>query len=110
RLVPNRTRLTATHLQGANKIGSSPGHSVVSTRQRVWNTRTGREIPNLYIMDSSIFPTSAGGNPMQTIYTFAKIFSDRLIKGIEAATPTAASRHATTEFARSGHSPALRPL
>jgi len=27
-------------------------------------------------MDSSIFPTSVGANPMQSIYTFAQIFSD----------------------------------
>jgi choline dehydrogenase-like flavoprotein len=31
-------------------------------------------------MDSSIFPTSVGANPMQAIYTFAKIFADRIIR------------------------------
>jgi choline dehydrogenase-like flavoprotein len=44
---------------------------------------TQQEIPNLYVMDSSIFPTSVGANPMQSIYTFAKIFSDRLIHGLD---------------------------
>jgi choline dehydrogenase-like flavoprotein len=34
-------------------------------------------------MDSSIFPTSVGANPMQTIYAFAKIFSDRLLAGMD---------------------------
>jgi hypothetical protein len=56
--------------------------AVVSTRQRVWNVLTGGEVPNLYVMDSSIFPTSVGANPMQSIYTFAKIFTDRFVAGM----------------------------
>jgi choline dehydrogenase-like flavoprotein len=78
--TPNRTFLTAAHLQATNKIGPSPESAVVSTSQRVWNT-AGEEIPNVFVMDSSIFPTSVGANPMQSIYTFAKIFSDRLLAG-----------------------------
>jgi choline dehydrogenase-like flavoprotein len=81
--IPNRTVLTSAHLQATNKIGPSPQNAVVSTRQRVWNVQTGKEVPNLYVMDSSIFPTSVGANPMQSIYTFAKIFSDRLINGFD---------------------------
>jgi hypothetical protein len=81
--IPNRTVLTAAHLQATNKIGPSPDVSVVSTRQRVWNVQTRNEIPNLYVMDSSIFPTSVGANPMQSLYTFAKIFSDRLLSGMD---------------------------
>jgi hypothetical protein len=81
--IPNRTVLTAAHIQAANKIGKSPDTAVVSTRQRVWNVITRDEVPNLYVMDSSIFPTSVGANPMQSIYTFAKIFTARLIHGID---------------------------
>jgi len=81
--TPNRTLLTSAHLQATNKIGPTPDNAVVSTRQRVWNIQTRQEIPNLYVMDSSIFPTSVGANPMQSIYTFAKIFSDRLIHGFD---------------------------
>jgi choline dehydrogenase-like flavoprotein len=40
-------------------------------------------------MDSSIFPTSVGANPMQSIYTFARIFSDRLIHGMDHDRPVA---------------------
>jgi GMC oxidoreductase len=79
--IPNRTLLTAAHLQATNKIGPTPDVSVVS--KRVWNVLTRNEIPNLYVMDSSIFPTSVGANPMQTIYAFAKIFSDRLLAGMD---------------------------
>jgi hypothetical protein len=81
--VPNRTVLTAAHLQATNKMGPSPDVAVVSTRQRVWNVVTRGEVPNLYVMDSSMFPTSVGANPMQSLYTFARIFSERLIHGMD---------------------------
>jgi choline dehydrogenase-like flavoprotein len=63
-------------------MGPSHETAVVSTRHRLWNMH-GQEIPNLYVMDSSIFPTSVGANPMQSIYTFAQIFTDHLIQGID---------------------------
>ena len=85
--LPNRTILTSAHLQATNKIGPSPDVAVVSTNQRVWNVLTRAEIPNLYVADSSIFPTSVGANPMQSIYTFAKIFSERLIHGMDHKRP-----------------------
>jgi GMC oxidoreductase len=85
--LPNRTLLTAAHLQATNKMGPAPDVAVVSTRQRVWNVLTAEEVPNLYVMDSSIFPTSVGANPMQAIYTFARIFSERLIHGMDHDRP-----------------------
>jgi choline dehydrogenase-like flavoprotein len=53
-------------------MGASASNSVVSTDFHVWGTK------NLYVVDGSVFPTSIGANPMQSIYTFAKIFADRL--------------------------------
>jgi choline dehydrogenase-like flavoprotein len=50
--------------------GTDPANSVVDTRQEVWGTK------NLFVADSSIHPYSVGANPMQTIYTLAKIFAD----------------------------------
>lgn len=91
--TPNRTLLTSAHLQSTNKSGSSAATSVVSTRQRVWNMMTQQEIPNLYVMDSSIFPTSVGANPMQSIYTFAKIFSDRLLHEMDEPGPVRFERN-----------------
>jgi choline dehydrogenase-like flavoprotein len=70
--VPNRTIVTSAHLQSSNKMGSSPENSVVSREFRVWGTE------GLYVVDGSVFPTSIGANPMQSIYTFAKIFADRM--------------------------------
>ena len=85
--VPNRTMLTSAHLQATNKMGPTPDIAVVSTRQRVWNVLTREEVPNLYVMDSSMFPTSVGANPMQSLYTFARIFSERFIFGMEHQRP-----------------------
>jgi hypothetical protein len=78
--TPNRTVLTSAHLQATNKMGPA-SKSVVSLNHRLWATN-GQEVPNVYVMDSSIFPTSVGANPMQTLYAIAKIFSERLIQGL----------------------------
>jgi choline dehydrogenase-like flavoprotein len=75
RFVPNQTIVTSAHMQATNKMGSSELNSVVSRDFRVWGTR------NLYVVDGSVFPTSIGANPMQSIYTFAKIFADRVATG-----------------------------
>jgi choline dehydrogenase-like flavoprotein len=69
--IPNRSILTSAHMQATDKMGDSPEDSVVADDFHVWGTK------NLYVVDGSIFPTSIGANPMQSIYTFAKIFADR---------------------------------
>ena len=78
--VPNRTILTSAHLQASNKMGPKD-KGVVSLNHRLW-AANGEEVPNVYVMDSSIFPTSVGANPMQSLYSIAKIFSERLLKGL----------------------------
>jgi len=70
--VPNRTILTSAHLQSSNKMGADPRTSVVSHEGRVWGTE------NLYVMDASVFPSSVGANPMQSIYTLAMLFAEHL--------------------------------
>ncbi len=76
----NLTVLSSAHMQSSNKMGNDYKISVVSRDFKVWNQENGQEFSNLYVVDSSIFPTSVGANPMQSIYTFAKIFVDRLDK------------------------------
>lgn len=71
--TPNRTLLLAAHMMGGNKMGQDPNTSVVNSNYEVHG------IGNLYVIDASIYPTSVGANPMQTIYTTAKIFSDRFL-------------------------------
>jgi len=62
-------------MQATNKMGRHENDSVVSGDFEVFGRR------NLYIVDGSVFPTSIGANPMQSIYTFAKIFADRINGG-----------------------------
>jgi hypothetical protein len=78
--VPNRTILTSAHLQASNKMGPKD-KGVVSLNHRLW-AANGEEVPNVYVMDSSIFPTSVGANPMQSLYSIGKIFSERLLNGL----------------------------
>src|SRR5262249_16370221 len=69
--IQNRSIVTSAHLQATNKLGASAADSVVSRDFKVWGTE------GLYVVDGSVFPTSIGANPMQSIYTFAKIFADK---------------------------------
>jgi choline dehydrogenase-like flavoprotein len=72
--IPNRSIVTSAHLQATNKMGASAANSVVSRDFKVWGTE------GLFVVDGSVFPTSIGANPMQSIYTFAKIFADKMMK------------------------------
>ena len=72
RFIPNRSILTSAHMQATDKMGADRGESVVAHDFHVWGTG------GLYVVDGSVFPTSVGANPMQSIYTFAKIFADRM--------------------------------
>lgn len=71
-LLPNQAMISSAHVQGTNKIGSSAATGVVSPGFEVWGT------PNLYIVDSSVFPTSIGANPMQSLYTLGVLAAERL--------------------------------
>ena len=73
--IPNQTIVTSAHMQATNKMGATEANSVVGRDFHVWGTK------NLYVVDGSVFPTSIGANPMQSIYTFAKIFADGVVAG-----------------------------
>ncbi|WP_419803681.1 GMC oxidoreductase [Terriglobus sp.] len=77
RFISNRSVVTSAHMQATDKMGTAPQNSVVGQDFHVWGTE------HLYVVDGSIFPTSAGANPMQTIYTVAKIFADHWNGGRE---------------------------
>jgi choline dehydrogenase-like flavoprotein len=70
KFISNRSMVTSAHMQGTDKMGAHPQDSVVGQDFHVWGTE------ELYVVDGSIFPTSVGANPMQSIYTIAKIFAD----------------------------------
>jgi choline dehydrogenase-like flavoprotein len=66
-------RETGWHLLGTAKMGVDPGSSVVDAWGRA------HDIPNLFIFDGSIWPTSSGMNPTATIAALALRCSDRLV-------------------------------
>jgi choline dehydrogenase-like flavoprotein len=65
-------RLEAFHPMGTAAMGSDPARSVVSPSGEA------HDVPGLYIMDASIFPTSLRVNPMITIMACARRIAGRL--------------------------------
>ena len=60
------------HLMGTARMGDDPATSVVNADCRSW------DIPNLWICDGSVFPTSGGVNPSLTIQAIACRTGDRI--------------------------------
>jgi choline dehydrogenase-like flavoprotein len=61
-----------SHLLGTCRMGDDPRTSVVDRDGRSW------DIPNLWICDGSVFPSSAGVNPSLTIQALACRIGDRI--------------------------------
>lgn len=61
-----------SHLLGTARMGADPGASVVNADGRSW------DIPNLWICDGSVFPTSGGVNPSLTIQALACRMASRV--------------------------------
>lgn len=53
------------HIMGTARMGADPATSVVDPAGRLW------DVPNVVVVDSSVFPTSAGYNPTMTIVALA---------------------------------------
>ncbi len=62
-----------SHLMGTCRMGTDPERSVVDRWCR------SHDVPNLWIVDGSVFPTSAGYNPTLTILANAYRVADRFI-------------------------------
>ncbi|MCP4885738.1 MAG: GMC family oxidoreductase [Planctomycetaceae bacterium] len=73
-IIAPTIRETGWHLLGTCKMGSNPESSVVDPWGRT------HDIPNLYIFDGSIWPTSSGMNPTATIAALALRCTDHLTK------------------------------
>ncbi len=67
-------RATGWHLLGTTMMGEDPATSVVDAYGRC------HDVPNLYVFDGSVWPTSAGMNPTATIAAMALRFADKLIE------------------------------
>jgi choline dehydrogenase-like flavoprotein len=67
-------RETGWHLLGTAKMGANPVTSVVDAWGRC------HDVPNLYIFDGSIWPTSSGMNPTATIAALALRCAEHLVE------------------------------
>lgn len=63
----------SAHLMGGCRMGTRSSDSVVNSFGQT------HDIPNLYICDASIFVTSGGGNPTNTVMALASRTADHLI-------------------------------
>jgi choline dehydrogenase-like flavoprotein len=61
-----------SHLMGGCRMGDDPRDSVVNKDGRSWS------IPNLWVCDGSLFPTSGGVNPSLTIQALACRMGERI--------------------------------
>jgi choline dehydrogenase-like flavoprotein len=66
-------RATGWHLLGTTVMGTDPATSVVDAHGRA------HDIPNLYVFDGSVWPTSAGMNPTATIAALSLKWTEDLI-------------------------------
>ena len=61
------------HHQGGTRMGSDPKTSVVNKYSQTW------DIPNLFVVGSSTFPTMSGFNPTLTIQAVAFLTADAIV-------------------------------
>ena len=75
------TRETGWHLMGTARMGEDPANSVVDGHGRA------HDVPNLFIIDGSLFVTSAAVNPTSTIQALALYISDWLKQNFREVAP-----------------------
>ncbi len=68
------TTTDTAHLMGGCRMGTDPRDSVVDPYGRSW------DIPNLWVCDGSLFPTSGGVNPSLTIMAMAARIGDHIVR------------------------------
>lgn len=73
-VVAPQLRESGWHLLGTAKMGDDPKTSVVDRWGRT------HDIPNLYVFDGSVWPTSSGMNPTATIAALSLRFTEHLIE------------------------------
>jgi choline dehydrogenase-like flavoprotein len=71
----NRMSVFSAHVMGGAAMGDDPAHAVVRSSDLRHHT-----VDNLHVCDGSIFPTSLGVNPQESIYGIAHLMGARLAK------------------------------
>jgi gluconate 2-dehydrogenase alpha chain len=61
------------HHQGGTRMGSDPKTSVVNRYGQSW------DVPNLFVVGSSTFPSMSGFNPTLTIQALAYMSADAIV-------------------------------
>ena len=72
-LAPLGNGAPGAHHQGGTRMGSDPKNSVVNKYSQSW------DIPNLFVVGSSTFPTMSGFNPTLTIQAVAFLAADAIV-------------------------------
>ncbi|MEX2184239.1 MAG: GMC family oxidoreductase [Chloroflexota bacterium] len=72
--VDRLMRYSGWHLLGTARMGDDPKTSVVDR----WNRA--HDVPNLYVVDGSVFVTSSGVNPTSTIVAIALRAADHMVE------------------------------
>lgn len=70
---PAGTGAPGAHHEGGTRMGSDPRSSVVNRYGQSW------DIPNLFVVGSSTFPTMSGFNPTLTIQALAYMTADAIV-------------------------------
>ncbi len=73
KLKPDMLELSAFHPMGTARMGSDPKEAVVNEELETF------DVNNLFVIDASIFPTSLGVNPQESIMAFSSYAADRII-------------------------------
>ncbi|HET8607169.1 MAG TPA: GMC family oxidoreductase [Gaiellaceae bacterium] len=81
------------HLVGGCRMGFSPEDSVVDSSQRAW------EVPNLYVVDGSVFPTEGAANPALIIMALADRVAELLKAKRAGPVPTTTRRREKASLA-----------
>jgi choline dehydrogenase-like flavoprotein len=68
-----RASLFSAHVMGGCAMGDDPKRSVVRSRDLRHHA-----LENLHVVDGSVFPTSLGVNPQESIYGLARLIGERL--------------------------------
>ena len=70
---PCRVGVFTAHQMGGCRMGDDPKSSIVRSEDLRHHT-----IKNLHVIDGSVFPTSLGVNPQESIYGLARLMASRL--------------------------------
>ena len=76
-----RTRVVSAHVMGGCAMGEDPRTSVVDSYGNH------HQVPNLSVLDGSIFPTSVGANPQLSIYGIISRNASRLAENLTGKKP-----------------------